>query len=107
CQRRYEAGKESGQVDLGVGESGCGRSTGVGAGWGFNLGGGETITGYIAQLGGAMDTAGRERVFEGRASAQSQGKRASDVMPYLMRAVFTDFPGENGASKTMNVTLEK
>jgi hypothetical protein len=54
-----------------------------------------------------METPDGKRVFEGNASTMTQGRRLADIMPYLMRAVFTDFPGKNGASDTIDVKLGK
>jgi hypothetical protein len=103
----FNAGKERGPVDLGVGVGGGSRGSGVGVGIGFNLGGGNSNTGFIDKLSVTMETPDGERVFEGNASAMTRERGLSDVMPYLMRAVFTDFPGNNGASDTINVKLDK
>jgi hypothetical protein len=107
-QTRFDAGSERGPVDVGVGVGGGSRGTSVGVGIGFNLGsGGNSSAGYINKLSVTMERPDGARVFEGHASAMSHSQGLNDIMPYLMRAVFTDFPGENGASRTMNVKLDK
>jgi len=103
----FDAGKDRGPVDLGVGVGGGSRGSGVGVGIGFNLGGGNSNTGFIDKLSVTMETPEGERVFEGNVSAMTRERSLSDVVPYLMRAVFTDFPGTNGASDTIDVKLGK
>jgi hypothetical protein len=107
-QTAFNAGKERGPVDVGVGVGGGSRGTSVGVGIGFNLGsGGNSGAGYINKLSVTMERPDGPRVFEGHASAMSNSQGLTDIMPYLMRAIFTDFPGENGSSGTINVELGK
>jgi hypothetical protein len=46
-----------------------------------------------------------ERVFEGRVESNGTESALPEVMPYLITAMFTNFPGESG--KTKLVTIEK
>lgn len=55
-----------------------------------------------------VETSGeRERVFEGR--VQSAGQQASlpEVMPYLITAMFRNFPGENGVTKVVTIEADE
>jgi len=106
-QERFDAGSERGPVDVGVGVGGGSRGTSMGVGIGFNLGSGKSDTGYINKLDVTMEKPDGSRVFEGHASAMSRSQGLSEIMPYLVKAVFTDFPGENGASDTIDVKLDK
>lgn len=47
----------------------------------------------------------RERVFEGRVQSRGLQNQLPEIMPYLVTAMFRNFPGENGVTKV--VTLER
>jgi hypothetical protein len=47
----------------------------------------------------------RERIFEGRVESNGYENALPEVMPYLITAMFENFPGESG--KTKVVTIEK
>jgi hypothetical protein len=47
--------------------------------------------------------ADNKRLFEGRAVSQGKTGDLNKVMPYLIDALFTDFPGQSGAVKTVTV----
>ncbi|MGE5545692.1 MAG: DUF4136 domain-containing protein [Solirubrobacterales bacterium] len=46
-------------------------------------------------------------LFEGRAVTESGGREITPLVPYLMRALFTGFPGASGRTVHVNVPLEK
>ena len=46
-----------------------------------------------------------DRVFEGRVESNGTENSLPEVMPYLITAMFTNFPGESGTTKV--VTIEK
>ena len=46
-----------------------------------------------------------ERIFEGRVQNQGDHAELPDVMPYLVTALFANFPGESGVTKV--VTIER
>lgn len=50
---------------------------------------------------------GRERIFEGR--VQSVGRQSSlpEIMPYLITAMFANFPGENGVTKVVTIEMDQ
>lgn len=50
---------------------------------------------------------GRKVVFEGRAVAEGTRREIAPVMPYLVRALFTGFPGSSGTTVRVDVPVEK
>lgn len=64
----------------------------------------ESYTVYQSQLTMKIERPGtRERVFEGRAEARSRDRDLTTVVPNLIDAMFTGFPGNTG--KTVRITL--
>jgi hypothetical protein len=51
------------------------------------------------------NTEGGERVFEGRVQSRGIQSQLPEIMPYLVTAMFRNFPGESGVTKV--VTLEE
>lgn len=47
----------------------------------------------------------RERIFEGRVESVGPRSELPEVMPYMITAMFTNFPGESGVTKV--VTIER
>jgi hypothetical protein len=54
---------------------------------------------------GATYSTKPERVFEGRALSEGLNGQLSPVMPYILEAVFKDFPGSSGSTKTVKVEV--
>lgn len=52
-----------------------------------------------------VDSDRQERVFEGRVESNGLESALPEVMPYLITAMFENFPGESGTTKL--VTIEK
>lgn len=48
---------------------------------------------------------GREMVFEGRAESVGRDNRLPEIMPYLVQSMFTNFPGESGVTKRVEIKL--
>ena len=48
-----------------------------------------------------------QRLFEGRAEAASMSDRLPYLVPNLVEALFTDFPGRNGETVRISVAPEK
>lgn len=104
-QSQFRMGQEENPVNLGVGVGGGSRGTSVGVGLGINLGSRDPDTGYIDRLRVTMDRGTEKtRIFEGEAKITSRDPSLPAVMPYLAKAVFTDFPGKSG--KTENIRLK-
>lgn len=53
------------------------------------------------------DGSGRTVLFEGRAVAEGQRREIAPVMPYLVRALFTGFPGSSGTTVRVDVPVGK
>jgi len=77
----------------------------AGAGYG---GGAESYTVYLSDIDIKIDRRGDgKRLFEGRAEAASQSNRLTYLVPNLVEAMFTDFPGHNGETVRISVAPEK
>lgn len=71
-----------------------------------------TITKFTRYL--AMDiydgpgfrAGGRQKLFEGRAVSEGTGRDLVVVMPYLVRALFNNFPGPSGQTVKVQVPVE-
>lgn len=48
-----------------------------------------------------------QRLFEGRVQSEGGDNRLPEVMPYLIAAMFKDFPGHSGVTQTVKIPLEK
>ncbi len=100
----------------GWGRRGFGRFGGWGWGWNdpFFFGGGgwgggvDVVTVYTSGIDLKIDRrADGQRLFEGKAEAASQSNRLSYVVPNLVEAMFTDFPGNNGETVRISIAPEK
>lgn len=76
-------------------------------GSGFNNGV-DVITVYTSGIDMKIDRrADGQRLFEGKAEAASQSNRLSYVVPNLVEAMFTDFPGRSGETVRISIAPEK
>lgn len=66
--------------------------------------GGRAGSGTITPPGGAFAPA---RVFEGTVVTQGESGSLAPVMPAMVRALFSEFPGANGATRLVQVTLDE
>ncbi len=48
----------------------------------------------------------REVLFEGRVQSVGREKEIAKIMPYLITAMFTNFPGESGVTKVVTVETQ-
>jgi hypothetical protein len=70
-------------------------------GYGFNDV--ESYTVYTADLDMVIERKGGERVFEGEAKAQSSSDDLTYLVPNMVEAMFTGFPGNSG--ETVRITV--
>lgn len=82
--------------------------------WGYGWydpwfdGGYQSYTIYVSGISMKIDRrADGERLFEGRAEAASTSNRLPYLVPNLVEAMFTDFPGHNGETVRISVAPEK
>ncbi|MDP5103190.1 MAG: DUF4136 domain-containing protein [Erythrobacter sp.] len=72
------------------------------------LGGGPNVRSYTIYTSGIdlkIDrTADGQRLFEGKAEAVSRSNRLPNLVPNLVDAIFTDFPG--GSGETVRITIK-
>ncbi len=98
-----EIGSERSGPVVGIGVGHYGRHTGVSFSGLFNVGGGRR-TYYSYRLDLVIeDTASGQRIFEGHSVTSGQGADMGAVMPYLVAALFENFPGNSG--ETIRVEL--
>lgn len=78
-------------------------------GYGFSgYDGVRSFTVYSAELDMKIDRAvDGERLFEGKAEALSRSKNLTYLVPNLVEAMFTDFPGNSGERVRISVAPEK
>ncbi|HTM94245.1 MAG TPA: DUF4136 domain-containing protein [Croceibacterium sp.] len=83
--------------------------------WGYGwydpfFGGGQDISSYTIYTSGVdvkIDRAASgERLFEGKAEAVSTSNRLQYLVPNLVQAMFTDFPGNSGETVRISVKPE-
>ncbi len=81
-----------------------------GYGWHDPFFGGNDVTSYTVFTSGIdlkIDNAATgERLFEGSAQAASQSNRLQYLVPNLVEAMFTDFPGNSGETVRISVAPE-
>ncbi len=64
-----------------------------------------TVYNRILRMNIVRPIEGREVLFEGRVQSIGRENEIAKVMPYMITAMFTNFPGESGVTKI--VTIEK
>lgn len=101
-----------GNVGVGFGYGYSRRGWGLGASWdpwGTNYTNTEQVYSRRVELdiykGASWGTATPERVFEGRALSEGLNGQVEPVMPYIIDALFKDFPGASGSTKTVRVEV--
>lgn len=73
----------------------------------FSRSGVESYTVYTSGIGMKIDNqATGERLFEGKAEALSTSNRLQYLVPNLVEAMFTDFPGNSGETVRISVAPE-
>jgi hypothetical protein len=53
------------------------------------------------------NTEARPRLFEGRVQSRGQQNQLPDIMPYLITAMFSNFPGESGVTKVVTIEMDE
>lgn len=114
---RVDGGRERVRTDFNGGAfagPGWGRWGGWGGGfgaWGFGFNdpffGGPDVRSYTVYTSGVDVKIDRradgQRLFEGKAEAVSRSNRLPRLVPNLVDAIFTDFPGNSG--ETLRITI--
>jgi len=75
--------------------------------YGSGYGDVDVVTVYTSELDLKIDdkSSGR-RLFEGKAQAASRSNRLGYLVPNLVEAMFTDFPGHNGETVRISIAPE-
>ena len=75
--------------------------------WGSGYNDVDVITVYTSELDLKIDDkASGRRLFEGKAQAASRSSRLGYLVPNLVEAMFTDFPGHNGETVRISIAPE-
>ncbi|MCG6120647.1 MAG: DUF4136 domain-containing protein, partial [Blastomonas sp.] len=75
-----------------------------GPGWNNDV---RSYTVYTSALDLKIDRAvDNTRLFEGKAEAQSRSKNLQYLVPNLVEAIFTDFPGRSGETVQISIAPE-
>lgn len=64
-----------------------------------------SVTVYTRALEMDIIRADGEKLFEGRAVSIGRDNRMPEIMPYLVQAMFTNFPGESGVTKVVEIEI--
>jgi len=76
--------------------------------WGGGYGGVDVVTVYTSGIDMKIERrSDGQRLFEGKAQAASTSNRLPYLVPNLVEAMFTDFPGHNGETVRISVAPEK
>ena len=75
--------------------------------WGFPPANDYLVTVYRKKLELDIDARGAtgKRLYEGTVQSDGGSDSLGAVMPYLIRSLFTDFPGNNGVTKRIDVPI--
>lgn len=65
-----------------------------------------SVTVYTRKLNMDIVSAGGEKLFEGRAVSVGRDNKMPEIMPYLVQAMFTNFPGESGITKVVDIETQ-
>ena len=76
--------------------------------WSFPQYSDYSVTVYRRKLELDIDSRGAEakRLYEGTVQSDGNTDSLLPVMPYLIRALFSDFPGNNGVTRRVDVPIE-
>ncbi|MCH8861821.1 MAG: DUF4136 domain-containing protein [Proteobacteria bacterium] len=64
-----------------------------------------SVTVYSRVLEMDIIRADGEKLFEGHALSIGRDNRMPEIMPYLVQAMFTNFPGESGVTKLVEIEI--
>lgn len=64
-----------------------------------------SVTVYTRALEMDIIRADGEKLFEGHAVSIGRDNRMPEIMPYLVQAMFTNFPGESGVTKVVEIEI--
>lgn len=90
----------------GFGHGGFGHGFGHGGYGGYGgYGGSYSMTVHSLRTTVSMLRPDGEAIFEGRADSVIGSPQLPEVMPYMVQALFTDFPGESGRTQVVELEL--
>ena len=91
-------------VGVGVG-SGRRRGTSVGVGVSSSFGSSDNKIQYVSRLSmNIIDLSTGKRLYEGHVESINKNQNLAQTMPFLINALFQDFPGESGTTNTVKIT---
>ena len=91
-------------VGVGVG-SGRRRGTSMGVGISTSFGSSSNTAQYVSSLSmNIINLSTGKRVYEGHVESINKNQNLAQIMPFMIEALFQDFPGENGSSNIVKIT---
>ncbi|MEN3950558.1 DUF4136 domain-containing protein [Iodidimonas sp. SYSU 1G8] len=93
-------------LGVGGGSGGYGSGVGVGLGTSFSLGGGERMAARTVTLVISRRDTGA-RIFEGRAQSMGPADNFAGAVPYMIDALFSNFPGQSGQTITVEAAIDR
>jgi hypothetical protein len=101
-----ETGSERSGPLIGIGVGHYGRHVGVSYSGLFNVGSNRTYY-YAYRLDLVIEeVASGQRIFEGRSVTSGRGANMGAVMPYLVAALFENFPGQSGQTVRIELPVD-
>lgn len=92
-------------VGVGVGSGGRRSGTSMGVGISTSFGSSNTPMQYVSSLSmNIIDLSTGQRLYEGRVETINKNQNLAQIMPFMIEALFQDFPGENGTSNVVKVS---
>ncbi len=97
---------ERSPVSVGVGMgTGSRRGTSMGVGVSTGFGSSNREPQYVSRLTmNIIDLTTGNRLYEGHVESINRGQNLAETMPFLIDALFQNFPGESGTSNVVKVT---
>lgn len=89
---------------MGVGSGGRRSSTSLGLGISTSFGSSEPVVPYVSRLTmNIVDLSTGQRLYEGHVESINKNPNLAQIMPYMVDALFQNFPGESGKTETIKI----
>lgn len=91
-------------VGVGVGSGGRRRGTSMGVGISTSFGSSNNAMQYVSSLSmNIIDLGTGQRLYEGHVESINKNQNLAQIMPFMIEALFQDFPGDNGTSNIVKI----
>jgi len=91
-------------VGVGMGSGGRRGGTSMGVGLSTSFGSSTNAPQYVSALSmNIINLSTGERLYEGHVESINRNQNLAEIMPFMIEALFQDFPGENASSNTVTI----